>query len=685
MTRARQAVSRRRLAIAILGLAVVVAGVTGPASSVVASSGSAAGQAAGTTQATKRPLPGTALALAFGKVPAVAWLARSPNGASRVYAAAPAEAPGTALGPARAGRDGLPTAAATVAGDVWIVAARSGHSGSGIWAQTYRNGQWEPALEGPSARTWNHHPAAAAGEKGLWVVWVGEDESSSDAAIFASRWTGSSWTPAERLPGVAGTPMAPSIAMGNNGRPIIAWAANDGMDAEIWVATRGSSGWSSPRQLTNNDVPDITPSIAARSGRLLVAWISFTPTGYVPTARLRSSGGTWRPAQRLSPQPGTHPVAMFSSANAVVLWGARLANRQVLRSAVRQNDAWGPVANLAKATGTRAAAGAGSGGRLALAWRRPDGTLAVAEGEIREGEKGARGKVVRVTRSLSGPAQSSARAAAVVLPQAGSGTVPHNFSAFGDSITLGLVIPSRDPLIIVHTPGYVGPLRRMLEDVFGPVTISNDGVGGELTSEGLSRISGVIRARRPDSLFLMEGTNDITFLVDPSTIAFNLRQMINRAKFEQPGIVNFLGMIIPRNEGWESELNRRTDEVNELLIGVADATGATLVDTHTALDGHGALFSDHVHPNGDGYEVLAGAWYEVVEPELLSLTNLGDIDGSGRVDGADLVLLGIAFGSREGDSSYSPAADINEDGIVDGFDLAILADHFGQTLESAGG
>jgi hypothetical protein len=44
-----------------------------------------------------------------------------------------------------------------------------------------------------------------------------------------------------------------------------------------------------------------------------------------------------------------------------------------------------------------------------------------------------------------------------------------------------------------------------------------------------------------------------------------------------------------------------------------------------------------------------------------------------------------SFGSREGDSSYSPAADINEDGIVDGFDLAILADHFGQTLESAGG
>ena len=538
---------------------------------------------------------------------------------------------------------------------------------------------------GPSARTWDHHPTAAAGKKGLWVAWIGEDESSADAAIFASRWTGSSWTPEEQLPGVAGTPMAPSIAVGDNGRPIVAWAASDGADAEIWLVTRGSSGWSSPRQLTNNEFPDITPSIAARAGRLLVAWAAFTPTGYVPTARLQSSGGTWQPAQRLSPRPGTHPVAMFSSSDAVVLWGARLSNRQVLRSTVRQDNAWGPVTNLATATGTRAAAGAGSGGRLALAWRRPDGTLAAAEGEIDAGESGSPGAVVRVTRSLSGPAQSQTKPTFVLLPQAGSGTVPHNFSAFGDSITLGIVVLSRDPLINEFTSGYVGPLANMLEDVFGPVSISNDGAGGEMTAGGLSRIVGVIQARRPDSLLLMEGTNDITFLVDPPTIAFNLRWMINQAEAAQPGIITFLGMIIPRDEGWENELNRRTDEVNELLIGVAEATGATLVDTHTALDGQESLFSDHVHPNGDGYKVLAGAWYDVVEPELLSLTNLGDIDGSGRVDGADLVFLGIAFGSAEGDSSYSAAADINQDGMVDGFDLAILADHFGLDVESSGG
>jgi len=684
VTRANHAVSRRRLALAIFVLGIAATVTTALSSSVAASPSSEAVPAA---QATKRPLPGTALALAFGKVPAVAWLSTSPGRVARVYAAAPPEAPETALGPALAGRDGLPTAASTADGDLWIVAARSGRSGSRIWAQSWSDGQWESALAGPSARTWDHHPAAAAGKKGLWIVWVGEDESSADAALFASRWTGSSWTPAEQLPGVAGSPMAPSIAIGRNGRPIVAWAAHDGGDAEIWIATRGGSGWSSPSQLTNNTVPDITPSIAARDGRVLVSWAAFTPAGYVPTARLQTSGGTWQPAQRLSPRPGSHPVALFSSTGAVVLWGATLGGRQVLRSTVREDDAWGPVTNLATAAGTRAAAGEDSrGGRLAVAWRRPDGTLAAAEGEIRAGEERRRGATVRLTRSISGSAQPPVNAAAALAPQAESGTVPHTFSAFGDSITLGLVVHSRDPLVIEHTPGYIAPLKGLIEDVFGPVTISNDGVGGELTAEGLSRIGGVIRVRQPESLLLMEGTNDVTFLVGTQTIVFNLQQMINRAKLEQPGIIIFLGMIIPRHESaeWNDPLNQRTDEVNEMLPGVAEATGATLVDTHAALDNQPSLFSDHVHPNEDGYEVLGGAWNEGVQPELLSLTNRGDIDGSGRVDGADLVLLGIAFGSMAGGEAYSADADINQDGMVDGFDLAILADSFGQDIESSG-
>lgn len=59
----------------------------------------------------------------------------------------------------------------------------------------------------------------------------------------------------------------------------------------------------------------------------------------------------------------------------------------------------------------------------------------------------------------------------------------------------------------------------------------------------------------------------------------------------------------------------------------------------------------------------------------------GDIDESGRVDGADLVILAIRFGSTRGDGRYRTFADLDDDGRVDGNDLAILAADFGRSVE----
>jgi hypothetical protein len=56
---------------------------------------------------------------------------------------------------------------------------------------------------------------------------------------------------------------------------------------------------------------------------------------------------------------------------------------------------------------------------------------------------------------------------------------------------------------------------------------------------------------------------------------------------------------------------------------------------------------------------------------------IGDFDDSGRVDGADLVVLALAFGSQKGDDRYDPAADLDDDDSVDGSDLALLAANFG--------
>jgi len=57
----------------------------------------------------------------------------------------------------------------------------------------------------------------------------------------------------------------------------------------------------------------------------------------------------------------------------------------------------------------------------------------------------------------------------------------------------------------------------------------------------------------------------------------------------------------------------------------------------------------------------------------------GDINGDGRVDGMDLVLLALHFGAIQGEAAYSAASDLNADGRIDGLDLAILASSFGQS------
>jgi len=60
----------------------------------------------------------------------------------------------------------------------------------------------------------------------------------------------------------------------------------------------------------------------------------------------------------------------------------------------------------------------------------------------------------------------------------------------------------------------------------------------------------------------------------------------------------------------------------------------------------------------------------------------GDVDGDGRVDGVDLVLLARAFGATRGSSRYDRDADLDDSGTVDGQDLAILASNFGQTASA---
>jgi hypothetical protein len=58
---------------------------------------------------------------------------------------------------------------------------------------------------------------------------------------------------------------------------------------------------------------------------------------------------------------------------------------------------------------------------------------------------------------------------------------------------------------------------------------------------------------------------------------------------------------------------------------------------------------------------------------------LGDLNGDGRVDMADVDILVKAFGSYPGHPRWNPAADVNNNGVVDLNDVVTVLMHFGQT------
>jgi hypothetical protein len=68
----------------------------------------------------------------------------------------------------------------------------------------------------------------------------------------------------------------------------------------------------------------------------------------------------------------------------------------------------------------------------------------------------------------------------------------------------------------------------------------------------------------------------------------------------------------------------------------------------------------------------------LVVPIRANTTSLGDVNGDGRVDLKDLVIVAKAYGSSMGNSNWNVNADIDGDGTVSYRDVAILQAYFGQ-------
>jgi acyl-CoA thioesterase I len=206
-----------------------------------------------------------------------------------------------------------------------------------------------------------------------------------------------------------------------------------------------------------------------------------------------------------------------------------------------------------------------------------------------------------------------AAAAPIPLParlQIG-GNRPNVYMAFGDSVTLGL----GDSVGF----GYPGRLESKLRAHFGDGEVVNRGADGTNSGEAVERILRNLRPTQPAMTLILYGTNDWNVVscqnAAPCDVVKNLRRVVDEVKSADS--LPFLATLPPVNPLLAG--NDRNDWIQSTNTGIKQLgreEGAFVVDLFEAFRLQGGevsrFFSDHVHPNAAGYDVIADAFFQAI-------------------------------------------------------------------------
>lgn len=205
-----------------------------------------------------------------------------------------------------------------------------------------------------------------------------------------------------------------------------------------------------------------------------------------------------------------------------------------------------------------------------------------------------------------------------------------NISCFGDSITRGYGS---------DTGGYPPKLSDLLNGNSRPAAIANFGIDGETTYEGANRFDEVLASFPANLILIQEGTNDIIIGVSSFTTGYNLQTMITKAKTAKVTPLIATLPAVDRNGG----LSLVPNEWNPMIKNLASTNKIAVVDIYAAtLPTWSANFSDGIHPNDAGYQIIANTWYATLSGMISSS---GDIRSGGGGSDSGCFIATAAFGS----------------------------------------
>lgn len=162
--------------------------------------------------------------------------------------------------------------------------------------------------------------------------------------------------------------------------------------------------------------------------------------------------------------------------------------------------------------------------------------------------------------------------------------------AFGDSLTYGSGV----------NPDYSYPSRLALKT---SLHVINAGIPGEVSSEGLKRLAGLLE-QNPDIVIICHGGNDILRKHSHVQLKKNILAMIGLVESSGAQVL----LVGVPDFGW---LGYRTLSLYE---EAAEEAGVMFeADILGTVVSSPALKSDRIHPNEKGYEMMADAFIGVLK------------------------------------------------------------------------
>ena len=168
-----------------------------------------------------------------------------------------------------------------------------------------------------------------------------------------------------------------------------------------------------------------------------------------------------------------------------------------------------------------------------------------------------------------------------------------NIICFGDSLTYGTGAP-RDK-----------SYPAQLSDMIGQPVI-NAGVPGDTTTRALERLEEDVLSQSPRIVLITLGGNDLKNGVRKDVAFRNLKTIIEAIQAEG-GLVILGGVkFIILDKGYGEMYKKLTKETDIILVP----------NVLKGLIGKDKYMNDPIHPNGQGYTIMAERFYEAMKPYL---------------------------------------------------------------------